>query len=586
MGKRKTGRRDRSSNSAASGRRRSSNEPSQRAGGLRTGDVPSEPASLPDRLLHLQTAEEQRWKYLPHILALAFVLRAAIALSGDFVLHPDEIMQYLEQAHRLAFGNGVIYWEYFYGARSWLVPGAIAGLLKLFDIVGAGQPAWYVAGVKLAFCAVSLAIPAGMYCFARRHFGERSARAALLAGAFWYELAGFAHKPMTEFVATALLMALLAIAVRPNPDDGRTVWQAALLAVLAAAIRIQYAVPAAALMTLLFVRTTKRLHLVLGAAIAAIAIGVFDALTWGGGLFHSYITNIQFNLIVGEVRVGESPAYQYLTWLALAGGGLSVLAAVTAGVRPRRYGFLLALAALVLAVHSLQPHKEYRFVFAVVPIWLLLAADIGARLSRAHKGLRHAAVPASLFVAISLTGLANALPGQASVYKAWSGETGMIGFWGGRDPVFATYRYLAGSPEVKGVWQTDRPYFNLPGYYYLHRDVPLYDLSTIRAIGSQMEGGQEVVSFAGIRAAVSHIVTGDPDIVVPGYSLEREFDGIRVMRRDENGGEVRRWEARTPTVIDDFMEEVNQRIAPDAPAPPENDGIRFLVRDSPSEIAQ
>ncbi len=31
-------------------------------------------------------------------------------------------MQYLEPAHRLAFGNGVIYWEYFYSARSWLVP--------------------------------------------------------------------------------------------------------------------------------------------------------------------------------------------------------------------------------------------------------------------------------------------------------------------------------------------------------------------------------------------------------------------------------------------------------------------------------
>ena len=78
----------------------------------------------------------------------------AIALSGDFVLHPDEIMQYLEPAHRLVFGNGVTYWEYFYGARSWLVPGLVAGVLKLFDIVGLGQPAWYVGGVKLVFCAI------------------------------------------------------------------------------------------------------------------------------------------------------------------------------------------------------------------------------------------------------------------------------------------------------------------------------------------------------------------------------------------------------------------------------------------------
>ena len=115
---------------------------------------------------------------------------------------------------RLAFGNGVIYWEYFYGARSWLVPGVVAGVLKLFDLVGLGQPWWYVGAVKLLFCALSLAVPAAMYWTGRRHFGEAAARMALLAGSFWYELVAFAHKPMTEFVATAPLLALLPLCLR------------------------------------------------------------------------------------------------------------------------------------------------------------------------------------------------------------------------------------------------------------------------------------------------------------------------------------------------------------------------------------
>ena len=80
---------------------------------------------------------------------------------GDFVLHPDEIMQYLEPAHRLVFGNGVTYWEYFYGARSWLVPGLVAGVLWLLDAAGLGQPVWYVGAVKLVFCALSLLIRPG-----------------------------------------------------------------------------------------------------------------------------------------------------------------------------------------------------------------------------------------------------------------------------------------------------------------------------------------------------------------------------------------------------------------------------------------
>ena len=125
--------------------------------------VVSSAAALLERVLHRQTGDERPWKFLPLVLVLAFAARAAVALSGDFVLHPDEIMQYLEPAHRLAFGNGVIYWEYFYGARSWLVPGVVAGVLKLFDLVGLGQPWWYVGGVKLLFCALSLAVPAAMY---------------------------------------------------------------------------------------------------------------------------------------------------------------------------------------------------------------------------------------------------------------------------------------------------------------------------------------------------------------------------------------------------------------------------------------
>lgn len=471
-------------------------------------------------------------------------------------------MQYLEQAHRLVFGNGVIYWEFFYGARSWLVPGAVAGVLKLFQLAGAAQPAWYVAGVKLAFCALSLAIPAGMYFFARTHFGERSARAALIAGAFWYELAAFAHKPMTEFVATGLVLALLALAVRPAVHTAGTAWKAAFLAVLATAIRVQYAVPALALLAVLFVRTRIRTQLVLGTAAFALAIGAFDALTWDSGPFHSYITNIRFNLLIGEMRTGESPWYQYLAWLLIAGGGLSALSAGAAILRPRRYALLMALATLVIAAHSLQAHKEYRFIFVVIPIWLLILADIGARLMNG----RRLALLASAFAVASIAGLANGLPRQASVYKAWSAETGAVAFLSGQDPIFAAYRYLAKAPGVKAVLQADRPYFNVPGYYYLHKDVPLYDVSTISVVGTDAEA---------IRASVSHIVSGDPATFVPGYSLEREFNGIRVLRREENARDVRQWESRTPTIIGD-IERIMDRIASNPPVPPENSGIRIV----------
>ena len=526
-----------------------------------------------ETLLHPQAAEERSWRHVPLVLALAFAARAAVALSGDFVLHPDEIMQYLEPAHRLVFGSGVSYWEYFYGARSWLVPGLVAGVLKLFDVVGLGEPRWYIAGVKLTFCALSLAIPLGMYIFARRHFSELAARAALLAGAFWYELVGFAHKPMTEFVATAALMGLLAVAVRPAAANERNVWPAAVLAVLATAIRLQYAPLALVLVAIVFWRTGKKAQLALLAGGLVLAVGLFDGATWDSSAFHSYITNIRFNLVLGEMRSGESPAWQYLAWFLIAGAGLSMLSVAGSAAHPRRYGFLLTLIALVLVLHTLQSHKEYRFAFVVVPLWLLIGADLVARVVERPTASRGwVGVAAVVFAVVSLAGILNVLPYQERVYHAWSRETGIVKFLRNQDPVFAAYRYLAQAPGVGGIWHVDRPYYNLPGYYFLHRQVPLYDAFTGRSLAQDLDR---------ISASVSHLVSADAVLAVPGYTEERVFGNLRILRRDASEPPVRRWHACTPTVVDDFTAGIMRRIDPGFPSPPVNSGVRFIDAETP-----
>ena len=534
-------------------------------------------AATPDLLLHPSPPDEPPWKLLLPVLALAFAARAAVALSGDFVLHPDEIMQYLEPAHRLVFGNGVTYWEYFYGARSWLVPGFVAGVLKLFDALGLGQPAWYVGGVELVFCAVSLLIPAGMYFFARWHFGEPAARIALVMGAFWYELVGFAHKPMTEFVATALIVALLALAVRPAPDRPRVVFTAAVLAVLAAAVRLQYAPLALLVLGLVFLRTRKKMQLALTAAAVLLAIGALDAMTWEGGPFHSYVTNIRINLALEELITDGSPAWEHLYWALTASTGFAAVCILPALRDPRRYALPLLLVAVVLLVHAPQSNKQYRFVFAVIPLYLMVGADILARLlSRASTGRRRlvgaaALTLASAFTAITVGGILNALPSQATVYQYRIGPAGHVAFLRDQDPVFPAYRYLARAPGVTGVWQVDRSYFDLPGYYHLHRAIPFYDASTGPL--SFSDGGR--LELASIAASVSHIVSADPATSIPGYSVERMFGPIRVLRRDGRETRVRHWEEYAPTITGGVFTDLMRQLYPDAPAPPPNSGIRF-----------
>ena len=541
--------------------------------------------SAADALLHRQAPDGPLWRWFWPVLALAFCARAAVALSGDFIMHPDETMQLLEPAHRLAFGNGVIYWEFFYGARSWLLPGLIAGLLQGFDAIGLGQPFWYVGGIKLAFCGVSLAIPAGMYFFARRHFGETAARAALVAGAFWYELVGLAHKPLTGMVATALLLWLLALCLRmpasgtgagkSEVQDLGIVWLAAFVAVLAAAIRMQYAPVALALLGLSFLRSGNKAkaHLGLAAAAFFVAVGAFDAATWDAGFFHSYLTKIRFEFALRETAAsGDSPAHQYLWWLLLASMGGSALCVVAALRDPRRYGFLLSLIALVLIFHSAQAHKEYRYVFALIPLWLLLGAAV---LTQLAAGLRRPtlayALVGTVFTALSLAGLLNALPRQEQVYRgAHQPPEVVVRFLRGQDPHFAAFRYLAQAPGVAAVWAPGRHYFTLPGYYYLHRRIPFYDAST----GRDKNLNQNLET---LHASVSHFVTEDTQLEIPGYAVEKEFGTVRILRREQNDAPVRQWRSHTPMPIASFdlVQTIMQGIDPNAPAPPPDSRIKF-----------
>ncbi len=530
-------------------------------------------------LLHRKTPDSEPWRCVPWVLALAFLVRSAIALSNDFVLHPDEIMQYLEPAHWLVFGNGVKYWEYFYGARSWLIPGAIGGILKLFDAVGLGQPSWYVPGVKLALCAISLAIPAGMYVFARRHFGEYPARVALVAGAFWYELAGFAHKPMAEFLATAPFMGLLALVVRPSVDD-RVWWWGPVLAVLTAALRMQYAPLAAVLLAILLLRAHRRIPMLLATAGTVLAVGVFDAVTWNGGLFHSYVLNLRFNLVHASYLGDESPPWLFLLWLALASGGIWAICVLESLRNLRRYGFVLALIALALFLHSAQEHKEYRFVFVVIPLWLMLGADavtrvmaeMPARWRRCGKGL-----VAAVFTLVSSAGILNLLPYQQLVYfAAWFPETGHTYFVRREDPHFAAYRYLVRAAGVKSVWQRDLVYAQTPGYYYLHRNIPFYDARAANDLVPDQKAAQNLVS---------HIVSSARDGAVPGYVLEEDFGSVRVLRRSDNNAPVPRWHSHTPIMVTEFAADLVRRIDPTAPRPPPHAGIRFLCPASSDGVS-
>lgn len=400
---------------------------------------------------------------LPAILALAFVLRLGTALTQTHVLFFDETLQYFEQGHRLAFGSGIVPWEYFDGIRSWLLPALIALAMLAADRFS-DDPMLYVGLVRGACAGLSLAVVLAGYRMGERTGGRT---AAILTGGFcaiWFDLIYFAPAAMTEVLAAHCAIAALYLG-ETSQSKRRVFWVGALFGA-AVCLRYQYA-PALALAAIWQYRRHMGLMwpwLFMGAAGVLLAFsGVLDAITWGMA-FQSIWLNFARNSLSGiAAAIGTEPWRYYLDYLIVALAPLPLLLGLAA-VGARQFPALAIAAAAVLLTHSLVPHKEVRFIYlalAAFPILIGLGASHLLRLLAARGAIRAAAAggPAFLLAAAALSWFIATQP----LAGRWSFQRGMV------------HAFLAAhaEPGLCGLRVRDIPSWKSGGYTYLHRDVPL-----------------------------------------------------------------------------------------------------------------
>jgi len=430
------------------------------------------------------------------VLLLAFGARLAVGVANDGVLYPDETMQYLEQAHRLVFGAGMVPWEYEYGVRPWVVPLALGAPMRILALAGLDTPAVYQPVIKALLCAVSLVVPFAAFRIARAVSGERAGRLALVLTAFWYELVSYGHRATIDaIVAYAAFGALALVFGRPTIA---TRLGCGVLIGLAFVLRFQMAPALAMIAVVAMVRWRE--HAAAAAAACAVTVvagGALDYYTWG--LWFSAIrTGIELNAI-GDVAsiFGIYPFYWYAVVLVVLSGGLVLAGAAGLALSWRSSWPLIAVAVATLAGFSLIGHKETRFVFIVTPIWL-----IGLALLVAHRGR---AVPAAIagFALISALGLFDALPLERRYLRPNLA----------RNAAREAYRALAAHDDVVAVLDASGwSGWYLTPYYDLHHDVPLY---------WPLSRGYEAVVAQPARY-VSHVIA-------PGGSAPRS--GFRELER-------------------------------------------------------
>lgn len=307
---------------------------------------------------------------LPAILLLALVLRL-VAASVPSIHHPDEVFQYLEAAHRLVFGYGIVPWEYHVGIRNWLFPLILAAPMALGGWLAPGGTL-YLALPKALMLALSLVVPwtgwrLGMMA-SRTH-----ALAAALVLATWSEFVYFAPHSLSENLATALL--LPAVALLAGAPGRRALALAGVLLGLAVLARFQV-LPIAGVLAAFAGRLDARRWLMLAAGgCVALAIGVAVDLATGMVPFSWLVANIHENILSGRAaQYGTLGVLGYVTWFEFMWNWwlIPLLPLVRLGVKRQPALFWAATANLVLL--SLVGHKEYRFVEFTAVAYILLAA--------------------------------------------------------------------------------------------------------------------------------------------------------------------------------------------------------------------
>lgn len=398
------------------------------------------------------------------ICALALALRLA-ALIPFSMHHPDEIFQYLEPAHRLAFGQGVVTWEYRYGMRGWLLPTLLSWPMTIGALL-APHGQLYLFLPRLIVSLGSMSIPMSAFAIGSR-ISRHHAYVAITVMAIWPETIYFSAHVLSEEVAVALFMPAAALMLTEAAGVRRLVL-AGLLFGLAISIRFHYA-PAVAAMALAYCGRALRarwLPLIAGGGAALVLAGLAD-IVHGATPFAWILVNFSQNVVQDRAaQYGTAPPIFYLA--SLAYHWLWMFPLILFAVRPAaRSNLPLFLAAITnVLVLSAIGHKEYRFILLSTTI-LVLLASLGSvdLLKRSAERLGSA----------RLGGL---LAGLVLFWAAGSASLAAFGpinrEWTQGSPELALADRASQIPELCGLALHMEPFWKTGGYTYLNRGVPIY----------------------------------------------------------------------------------------------------------------
>jgi 4-amino-4-deoxy-L-arabinose transferase-like glycosyltransferase len=399
------------------------------------------------------------------ILAIAFGLRVFFLPHHPAIFSADEIYQTQEVAHRIAFGPGIVTWEWREGVRSYVVPLALAGLMRATSWMGEGSTGYRTA---IALCMALLSLTTVWFCYAwsRRIAGELAGLLAAGTAAIWFFMVIVGARTFSEVFATDCFLPGLLVATRTGTHGDvsrRDTVLAGLLLALTACLRPQL-IPVVLFAAIWLSCTTLRSRwrlLLIGAVMPILVYAIVDWVTLSIP-FISFVRYFTSNINEGRARsYGVAPWYAYVVQIVHDCWPLLIPALL--GLR--RSPLLGWLLLVLLGTHSLIGHKEMRYLYLAFPLLSTLFA-IGcaeaATLLRLQHGWLRALILAGIFAVVAIISWRDGV-------AATRNEVGR-----------GTMHYMAAvatDQAICGVGLYRLHWTWTGGYTTLHRNVPLIILS-------------------------------------------------------------------------------------------------------------
>jgi hypothetical protein len=446
------------------------------------------------------------------IFVAALGARLWVAYRSDYIFWPDEIFQVLEPAHRKVFGYGLVAWELYYGARPFLPALVAEFILHVCKWIGCDKPTQYIFIMKVVFSVFSSMIVLSGFYIGKYLKSERAGLIAAFFCGFWYELLFFAPKPEVELLSIVFFLGAFALSLNPSEKRQVRSFLIGAFLVLAAGLRVQYSPLCLILGGVYFSKNGRKVRKegIGGVFFGAALFGISDWMGYGIPFisqFNNALLNVFYHVANGFGTMSLLRFYGYIT---VASSGLLPIALMVGSVFSKKGRPVFFFALLILLLHSFFGHKEYRFILGMIPL-VLIGAGIGIDEWEFKHPFLKTAVFIGLFLVVSFLGIENRLFKEEKVYS---------GKILARSSLNQAFLFLSEEPGVQAVADLKvQETFDDGGYYYLHRDIPLY-------------GGPEIISLSDARKYASHIVCDSSFPSIEGFETIKIFGDVEIRKQN------------------------------------------------------